>query len=127
MQTKTTIITIGKDNANTRQRDFTKRAKKHYIIDDIDEELGKISKYAGVYILSPYSNLDTHGRTVFKIGMSLQLKARLDSYLIYFPMVHYHSFLVGFKDSEYKKFQKDNPNITIDDLENDKIKKLELY
>lgn len=122
-----TIITLGKDNSNTRERDFTKRAHKKYNIDDIDHELKDISKHAGVYILSPYSNLDRSKRTVYKIGMSLQLKTRCDNYLTYFPMVHFHSFVVGFKDSEYKKFQKNNPEVTLDDLDDDKVKKLKLF
>ena len=59
--------------------------------------------------------------------MSLHLKTRLSNYLTYFPMIFVHSFIVGFKDSEYKKFKNNNPSITDDDLENDKVKKLELF
>ena len=122
-----TIIEVGKDTSNTRANDFTKRAKKSYNIDELDNELKHISKFGGVYVLSPYANLDDKGRSVFKIGMSLQLKTRCDNYLTYFNMVHFHSFIVGFKDSEYIKFKKNNPELNFDDNENNKIKKLELF
>ena len=122
-----TLITIGKNNSNTREQDNTKRAKKHYNIEDIDTELGNIKNYGGVYILTPYTNLDDSGRGVFKIGMSLNLKNRCDNYLTYFPTIFFHSFIVGFNDSEYKKFKKDNPNITDDDINNNKVRNLKLF
>ena len=42
-------------------------------------------------------------------------------------MINFHSFIVGFNDSEYKKFKKTNPNIDENDLDNAKIQKLELF
>ena len=45
-----TIINMGKDNSNTRKRDFDRRARKTYNIDSINDELKQISNYAGIYI-----------------------------------------------------------------------------
>jgi len=125
-----THIRVGKDNSNTRKNDPIKRKKKSYNIDEIDKELGNISNAAGVYILSPYANLDDHGRTVFKIGMSLNLKKRTDNYMVMFPSINFHSFITGFDDAEYKEFKKknkDNKEIVVDDLNNEKIKRLKLF
>ena len=123
-------ITVGKDNANTRDNDPTTRKKKIYNIDNIDEELGNISNAAGVYVLSPYSNLDDKGRTVFKIGMSLNLKTRTDNYLTMFPSINFHSFITGFDDKEYKEFKKDNKknkDVDVNDINNEKVKRLKLF
>ena len=126
----TTIFTIGKDNSNTRDNDPTRRKKKKYNIDDIDDELGNISNAAGIYILSPYANLDTHGRTVFKIGMSMNLKTRTDNYLTMFPSINFHSFITGFDDTEYKEFKKKNKTnkeINVNDINDERVKRLKLY
>ena len=66
----------------------TKGKKKVYNTDDIDKELGNISKASGIYILTPYQNLDDSGRVVLKIGMSTNLKTRCDNYLTMFPSTY---------------------------------------
>jgi hypothetical protein len=43
----------------------------------------------------PYENLDDNDKALFKIGMSLDLKSRIDEYHTYFPEGLYHvAFLV---------------------------------
>lgn len=97
-----TTINIGRDNSNTRARDPIKRGKKSYNIDELDDELGGVSENWGVYIITPYQNLDRSGRTVFKVGMSQGLKKRTDNYLTYFPHIMFHSFLTGFDENKDK-------------------------
>ena len=100
---KTTVITIGKDNSNTREKDPIKRGKKRYNIDQLEAELGGVANHWGVYIITPYQNLDNTGRTVFKVGMSRGLKRRTDNYLTYFPSIMFHSFLTGFDEERTKE------------------------
>lgn len=99
---KTTVITIGKDNSNTREKDPIRRGKKRYNIDELEAELGGVANHYGVYIITPYQNLDNTGRTVFKVGMSKGLKKRTDNYLTYFPSIMFHSFITGFDEDREK-------------------------
>lgn len=107
-----TVISVGKDKNNTRERDPIRRGKKSYNIDELEEELGGVANNWGVYIITPYQNLDKSGRTVFKIGMSKGLKKRTDNYLTYFPHIMFHSFLTGFdEDKEKLQLFRDVTNI----------------
>ena len=96
-------MTIGKDNSNTREKDPIKRGKKRYNIDQLEAELGGVANHWGVYIITPYQNLDNTGRTVFKVGMSRGLKRRTDNYLTYFPSIMFHSFITGFDEERTKE------------------------
>jgi hypothetical protein len=53
--------------------------KKTYVIDDLGIKGG------GVYCFMPFDNVDKKGMAVFKVGMSINFKNRIESYHTYFP------------------------------------------
>ena len=76
----------------------------------------------GIYCVTPFDTLDNHGKTLYKIGMSLDLSKRLDDYITYFPNgVYMIAFLANppvrvrdtryvsqeTKKSKYSKIEKD--------------------
>ena len=54
--------------------------RKHSVLKD---ELG--IKGGGIYCLTPFDRIDENGKTVFKIGQSVDLENRLNSYHTDFP------------------------------------------
>lgn len=60
----------------------SRRLKK---LHEIDRVLVPLNNEGGLYCMTPYERMDERGCTVFKYGISLDLRKRVDSYHTYFP------------------------------------------
>jgi hypothetical protein len=70
-------------------KNFTGRKMK------VAQDILKLKGRGGCYCFMPYENFDDNDKALFKIGMSLDLKSRIDEYHTYFPEGLYHvAFLV---------------------------------
>ena len=68
----------------------------------VSEDILKLKGRGGCYCFMPYENLDDNDKALFKIGMTLDFKSRLDEYHTYFPEGLYHvAFLIDPKVEEW--------------------------
>lgn len=82
--------------------------KKQHAIDSLPDFKYKDGD-SGLYGITPFANLDKHGKTMFKVGLGVDLKKRLDEYHTYFPMGYWYKDLLANPDEEKENFWYKDP------------------